>query len=133
MKKLLFLLVFITLCNCASVPMFNDYSYTKGWAHREIPPSQAVRNGEVIFDGKLSDGRSFSISDDGSLNAEDRMYYYNALYQDFGWRTNVEGEWSSYGGIIPLKGHIYINLKRGVAVYFYPDDTFYTFKLKVND
>ncbi len=134
MKKLLFLLVFITLSSCGtlSTPGINGFGYIKGWAYREMPPSQAVTNGEVIYEGKLSDGRTFSVLDDGTLNKDDRMYYYNALYQDFGWYRDMDGDWESYGGTRIKRGHLYINIKRGVAVYFYPELEFYTFKLKVN-
>ena len=135
MKKLILLLfipIAISLTSCGSVPMFNEYAYTKGWAHREMPPSQAVRNGEVVYEGKLSDGKTFSVLDDGSLNADDRMYHYNALYQDFGWNKDIEGNWESYNGTRIKRGYLYINIKRGVAVYFYPEAEFYTFKVKIN-
>jgi len=136
MKKVLYYifiaLLTINLTSCGSVPMFHNYAYTKGWALKEIPPSQAVRNGDVVLDGKLSDGRTFSVLDDGSLNADDRMYHYNALYQDFGWNRDMDGDWESYNGIRIKRGYIYMNIKRGVAVYFYPEAEFYTFKVKVN-
>tara|TARA_B100001996_G_scaffold76917_1_gene56775 strand:- start:45 stop:479 length:435 start_codon:yes stop_codon:yes gene_type:complete len=130
MKRFILFLLFITLYSCGSSRV-NDYAYVKGWAYKEMPPSQAVTNGEVIYEGKLSNGKIFSVLDDGTLNKDDRMYYYNALYQDFGWYRDMDGDWESYGGTRIKRGHLYINIKRGAAVYFYPEKEFYTFKVKV--
>ena len=81
MKKVLYYifiaLLTINLTSCGSVPMFHNYAYTKGWALKEIPPSQAVRNGDVVLDGKLSDGRTFSVG--GYIGGDDSTYYYNSL------------------------------------------------------
>ena len=168
MKKLLFLLVFIpiaislTSCGSVSVTPFEKYAYIKSWAYREMPPSQVVTNGEVFFEGKLSDGKTFSIGE--KIDDPDATHYYNALWQDLGWAlvskaspvpiaqteivinttsdiTNItedktikEGnQFTAYAGTHrPKAGHIYINLKRGVAVYFYSDKTFDSFRVKVN-
>ena len=136
MKKLIFLLFFIpiaiTLNSCGSVPMFNDYGYIKGWAYREMPPSQIVKNGDSFFEGKLSNGKTYSVFADETIDS-DTKYYYNALYQDLGWYSKDEDTWSAPAGSHrPMRGRLYINLKRGVAVYLYPETTFASFKVKVN-
>ena len=169
MKKLLFLLVFIPIaitlnsCGSASMIAFEKYAYIKYWAYREMPPSQVVTNGEVFYEGKLSDGKTFSIGE--YIGEPDATYYYNTLWQDLGWalvskaspvpiaqteivvnttsdilnisedKTIKEGnQFTAYAGTHrPKVGHIYINLKRGVAVYFYSDKTFDSFRVKVND
>ena len=50
-------------------------------------------------------------------------------------KTSEEGNQftANAGAHIPKAGHIYINLKRGIAVYFYSDKTFDSFRVKVND
>ena len=50
-------------------------------------------------------------------------------------KTSKEGnQFTAFPGTHrPKAGHIYINLKRGVAVYFYSDKTFDSFRVKVND
>ena len=54
--------------------------------------------------------------------------------QDLGWRKNLEGDWSSVGSDYTRvkRGYLYINLKKRVAVYFYPKDTFGTFRVTLN-
>ena len=169
MKKLLFLflvLLTITLTSCGSVPMltFEKYAYINNWAYREMPPSKVVTNGEIFYEGKLSNGKTFSIGE--YIDEPDATYYYNILWQDLGWRLvsknpatpiaqteivlnttsealNITEEKSEKGNQfvgnpsvynhIPRAGHIYINIERGIAVYFYSDRKFDSFRVKVND
>ena len=164
-SAILFIPIAITLNSCGSASMiaFEKYAYIKYWAYREMPPSQVVTNGEVFYEGKLSDGKTFSIGE--YIGEPDATYYYNALWQDLGWtlvsktspvpiaqteivvnttsdalniteeKTGEEGNQftANAGAHIPKAGHIYINLKRGIAVYFYSDKTFDSFRVKVND
>ena len=122
-------LLTINLTSCGSVRV-SDYSYLKGWAYKEIPPSQVRTSPDSFYEGKLSDGRIFSVG--GYVDESDNKYYYNALYQDLGWYSKDEDTWSGPAGSPrPKLGHLYINIKRGVAVYFYPKGTFDSFKVKV--
>jgi hypothetical protein len=124
-------LLTISLTSCGSVPMtgFDKYGYTNGWIYRDIPPSQVVTNGDMFFEDKLSDGRTFSVG--GYIGDPDSTYYYNSLWQDLGWYLE-KGTWSTYTGHRPKRGHLYINIKRGVAIYFYAEKKFNAFKVTIN-
>ena len=132
MKKLLLLLFIalltISLTSCGSVPMFNEYGYTKGWAFKEIPPSQVDTGREDFFEGNLSDGRTFSVGE--LIYGDDSAFYYNALMQDFGW-TRKGDEFEGIYTTTPKRGHLYIHLKREVAVYFYPVSSFNVFRTTI--
>ena len=133
MKKVLYYifiaLLTINLTSCGSVPMSNNYGYVKGWALKDIPPSQVTTSGDMFYESKLSDGRTFSVG--GYIGGDDSTYYYNSLMQDLGW-TRKGDEFEGYYTTDVKRGHLYINIKRGVAVYFYPVDTFSVFKVTIN-
>ena len=129
MKRFILFLLFITLYNCSSVRV-NNWGYVKGWAVKEMPPSQIVKNGDSFFDGKLSDGRIFEVFGDETIDS-DGKYYYNALYQDLGWYTKGDSWEADAGTFRPKRGHLYINIKRGVAIYLFPENNFSAFKVKV--
>ena len=53
--------------------------------------------------------------------------------QDFGWTLKDDKTWTAPSHARERKlGHIYINIKRGAAVYYYPDRNYSAFKVKVN-
>ena len=140
MKRFILFLLFITLYSCSSVRV-GDYSYIKGWAYKEIPPSQVSTSADSFYEGKLSDGRIISVG--GYIDDPDATFYYTALWQDLGWSRvsktesdgylNPEGDkfTANAGSHRPKRGHLYINIERGVAVYFYTTGTFNSFKVKV--
>jgi len=125
-------LLTISLTSCAT--LFGEYSTinTNNWLKYEILPSKILRNGEVFFEGKLSDGKTFSVFQDDKIDI-DQYYYYNSLYQDFGW-YDAGDMWKSSGNYRRVKlGYIYINPKRGAAVYLYPKGIFAAFKVRFNN
>ena len=143
MKKLAYILIAlltINLTSCGSSRV-SDYSYIKGWAYKEIPPSQVSTSADSFYEGKLSDGKIISVG--GYIDDPDSTFYYTALWQDLGWSRvsktesdgylNPEGDkfTANAGSHRPKRGHLYINLERGVAVYFYPDKAFNCFRVKV--
>ena len=132
MRKLAYILIAlltINLTSCGSARV-SDYGYIKGWAYKEIPPSQVRTSPDSFYEGKLSDGRIISVG--GYVDESDNEYYYNALFQDLGWYSKDKDTWSSPAGSHrPLYGRLYINIKRGAAVYLYPKGTFNAFKVKV--
>ncbi len=126
---ILIALLTINLTSCGSARV-SDYGYIKGWAYKEIPPSQVRTSPDSFYEGKLSDGKIISVG--GIIDDPDSTYYYNALWQDLNWYKNTKGGWSAPAGSHrPKDGHLYINIERGVAIYFYPVDTFNAFKVKV--
>ena len=96
-----------------------------------MPPSKIIKNGEGFFEGKLSDGSTFSVFFDEKI-ADDASYYYVILQQDFGWSLKNDNTWTAPQSTRNIKyGHIYINPSRRVAVYFYPERTYSAFKVNI--
>ena len=123
-------LLTINLTSCGSSRV-SDYSYIKGWAYKEIPPSQVSTSADSFYEGKLSDGRIISVG--GYIDDPDSSYYQNSLWLDLNWYKNAEGGWSAPGGSKrPKEGYLYINLKKRVSVYFYPKEGFNTFRVTLN-
>jgi len=119
----------IGLNSCAT---YSTASSNK-WLEYELPPSKIIKNGEVFFEGKLSDGSTFSVFADEKID-NDEGYYYVVLMQDFGWRSKDDETWTA-----PQDSHrkyklgrIYINPNRRVAIYFYPRGTYSAFKVNIN-
>lgn len=133
MKRYLLILLFslstIGLNSCASFAT----ATTNKWLAYELLPSKILRNGEVFFEGKLSDGSTFSVFQDDKIDI-DQYYYNNLLYQDFGWRSKDADTWtgSAYNRR-PKLGRIYINPRRQVAIYYYPKGTFAAFKVNIKN
>lgn len=132
MKKYIstILIVFLTigLTNCATYPTMN----TNKWLEYELPPSKILENGEIFFEGKLSDGSKFSVFADKIIDA-DANYYNAILRQDFGWQRRDSETWTSVQNARKIKvGHIYISPVRRVAVYYYPDGKYHSvFKVNI--
>jgi len=102
------------------------------WLEYEIPPSRINNSGRTIMDGNLSDGSKFYVFYDEEIDRDSR-HYYVILYQDFGWRLN-SGVWSAPQNARERKrGHIYVNPKRRVAVYFDPAGDYAAFKVKIEN
>ena len=53
------------------------------------------------------------------------------MIQDFGWHRNVDGNWSAANARRPKEGHMYINPQRQVALYFFPNGTYYAFRARI--
>ena len=109
--------------------MPDNYGVVKGWGYKEMPPSQVTTSGATFYTIKLSN-KSYSVG--GYIDDPDSTFYYNALYQDLGWNKDMDGDWESYGGTRVKRGHLYFDLKRGVAIYFYPEKTFNAFKVTLD-
>ena len=61
---------------------------TNKWLEYELPPSMITQNGNGFFEGKLSDGSTFSVFAD-QKTAEDGDYYHAMLHQDFGGEEEI--------------------------------------------
>ena len=145
MKKLLLFIPIVMMLNSCGPSLYRQDLNLGGyanadadrWIERTIPPSQVTKNGDMFFEEKLSKGGSFSV---GGHLEQDEAYWYNICMQDLGWRTNTEDGWTqtrdNYKQI--KRGYLYINLKKLVAVYFYPDvvgkdPTFNAFRVTINE
>ncbi|WP_316787084.1 hypothetical protein [Pedobacter frigiditerrae] len=117
----------ISLTSCATYTTINSNK----WLEYELPPSRIVQNGQVFFEGKLSDGSMFSVFTDDKIQ-EDARYYHIMLWQDFGWTLKDDKTWVSPPSARHRKlGHIYINPSRGAAVYYHPDREYSVFKVTI--
>ena len=143
MKKLLLFIPIVMMLNSCGPSLYRqDLNQVDAdadrWIERTIPPSQVTKNGDMFFEEKLSrGGSSFSV---GGHIKEDETYWYNTLMQDLGWRTNTEDGWTQTKETSKRikRGYLYINLKKRVAVYFYPDEagkgpTFNSFRVTINE
>jgi hypothetical protein len=122
----IFLMVWLFLIiGCASLATASSNT----WVEREIPPSM-IDNDGVIVSVKLTDSSICHVYYDRKI-ASDAEFYYSILMQDFGWYENGD-KWNGnqYSRRYKL-GHIYINPKRQVAVYFYPKGTFGAFGVNI--
>ena len=129
MKKLLLLLFIPLVLGCGSLDLYKDYGTVKGWGYKEMLPSQVALNGETFYEGKLSQGKAFSVG--GRIGGDDATYYYNALMQDFGW-TREGDEFTGYYTTSIKRGRLYFSLKREVAIYFWPETSFSVYRLTIN-
>ena len=131
MKKFILLLVLTSFVSCGSLKTANPNA--DRWIERTVLPSQVSTRVAIIFKEDLKTGIYESYSVGGYIDDPDSTYYYNSLYQDFNWYKNAEGGWSAPGGSKrPKEGYLYINLKKRVAVYFYPKEGFNTFRVTLN-
>ncbi len=131
MKNIFCVIVIAFLCNafflgCAVY----STATTNKWLEYELPPSKIKKNGSSFFEGKLSDGSMFSIFYDNEID-NDGEFYYAVLMQNWGWTRNGDTWSAKQGSRREKRGHIYINPKRGVAVYFYPEKHFNAFKVNI--
>ena len=146
MKKLLLFIPIVLMLNSCGPSLYlqdlNQGGYANvdadRWIERTIPPSQISTLGDMFFEEKLSKGgSSFSV---GGYLEQDGAYWYNICMQDLGWRTNTEDGWTQTKETSKRikRGYLYINLKKRVAVYFYPDEagkgpTFNSFRVTINE
>ena len=132
-KTTLILTIFIALIinSCDSYSTYAT-STSNVWLEFELPPSRILNNGDVFFESTLSDGTKISVYSDREIT-KDASYYQTLLWQDFGWTLKNDKTWEGPAGSRQRKhGYIYVNPRRGVAVYFYPERTYEAFKAKLN-
>ena len=134
MKKLLLLFIPIALIinSCGSFATFNGSSPNSVlWIEQEMLPSQIKTNGDVFFTGTFKDGSTFSVFSDDTIDT-DSGYYYNSIMQDFGWAYNGIN-WQDVSGFARsfTYGALYVNPKKRIAVYIYPQRTYSAFKVTI--
>ena len=116
MKKLLLLFVLCSvIVSCGSTRSLYSDTY---WHEREIPPSELKDYSNVW--GRFSDGTKYRLID--PIGVEDSEYYYELLMKEFGWVRNIDGGFSSNDGRRTNRGSLYVSSKRGIAIYFHPED-----------
>lgn len=131
MRKLILIMLLAVVSSCTYMAPSSGKS--NRWLEREMRPSLISYDGEEFYITALSNGDQLCVYYD-YIPSEDKDFYYEILMQDFGWRRNTKGGWTSNGSDYKrtLNGHIYINPARHIAVYFNPEtDKFSVFKVKV--
>lgn len=93
-----------------------------------MKPSQVNDGGAVFYSQTLKNGEIVSVYYDDAL-IEDGNYYRNQLWESFGWTvgTYSQATASAYASK-PSNSSLYISVKRGVALYIYPDGKFQVYK-----
>ena len=134
MKKFITVIAFsiitLTFLNCRSTYITKN---SDRWKKFELRPSQVSYSGATFFTSRLDDNNYFGIFYDDEV-FDDRKFYYNILMDDFGWTLGTNDIWTAdpYTVRRTKFGHIYVNPKRKVAVYFNPSTEKYTaFKVKI--
>ena len=135
MKKFILLLVLTSFVSCGALNSANPNA--DRWIERTILPSQVTSayNTGVIFKEYLKTGNYESYSVGGVIDDPDSTYYYNLLWDSFGWDRISEDQFEERtpNRNRPKKSNLYINIKKGVAVYLYPDKGFNAFRVTLNN
>ena len=113
---------------CATTSNLRTTSTSLKWYPLDMRPSQIKRDGSIFYTTRLNNTEGISIYRDESLN-DDETYYYNQLMESFGWTRDGDGFKGSHEAINPSRGILYVSIRRGVAVYLYPDNTFAVYKV----
>ncbi len=101
------------------------------WLEYDLPPSKITKNGHSFFNGSLGgDNSSFFVFYDSELSV-DADFYYNLHMESRGWTRVSKDNFQGYGAQHPKRGHLYINPKRRVAIYYYPKENFNVFKVDI--
>ena len=137
MKRIVCLFLFFSLSSCFTLDLFGipyqvDFNEkTNKWLWVDMLPSQVKTDGDVIFKGTLKKGGYFNVYLDQSL-LNDGTYYYNQLFKSYGWTRMGGGiQQASIYAKRPKLGALHISVKRGVAIYMYPDSEWQIFRISV--
>ena len=130
LKNLSLILLFPLLTSCAAAFNINQTVNGDSWYPVNLRPSQITLDGSKIYSNQISENGFIEVYYDDALDV-DGEYYYNQLYESYGWTSASGGEFigSSYSAI-PSRSTLHISIKRGVAIYLYPDARFSVFGIR---
>ena len=135
MRKMLVLLFAIALTGNSSCGVASNIQKTvksNKWFGVNMKPSDVDTTGSVFYSATLKNGEMISVYYDDELY-EDGTYYRNQLWESYGWTMGV-GQFataSSYA-VKPSQSTLHISIKRGVAIYIFPDSEFRIFRVSKN-
>ena len=130
LKNLSLILLIPLLTGCAAAFSINETVNGNSWYPVSMKPSQISLDGRIIYSNQLSDNEFIEVYYDDAL-VVDGAYYYNQLYESYGWTPASGGEFiGSQYSVIPNRSTLHISIKRGVAIYLYPDDQFSVFGIR---
>ena len=130
MKKLVLLLFIsiLTFSSCGSSSSLKGSANTWNWYGVGMRPSQLSSDGSVFYRAQVDDEEYIEVYFDKSLST-DATYYYNQLWQQYGWSRNGDTWSASQYANRPNSAVLHISVKRGVAVYIYPESKFRVFRV----
>ena len=130
LKNLSLILLFPLLTSCASAFSLKETVNGNAWYAVSMKPSQISLDGSIIYSNQLSENEFIEVYYNHALDV-DGYYYYNQLYKSYGWTPTSGGEFiGSQYSAIPSRSTLHISIKRGVAIYLYPDDQFTVFGIR---
>ena len=120
---------------CAASPRVTPT--TNRWVAFEVLPPSIVlnaRQGEIILSETLAGGSTLIVYRDFNIPSIDRQFVYTQIRQDFGWQRSRGGYWtrarsSSNRNIV--RGNMYVNPHRRMAIYFFPDETWGVYGVRI--
>ena len=128
MKKLLYFFLFATLLGCGVASNLQSSAKGSGWYPVNMKPSQVETDGSVFYSQKVDDTEYIEVYYDSSLYV-DGTYYYNQLMASYGWSRSGNIMTASAYASRPRYAALHISVKRGVAIYMYPDAEFRVFRV----
>tara|TARA_R100001480_G_C4602651_1_gene163417 strand:+ start:61 stop:468 length:408 start_codon:yes stop_codon:yes gene_type:complete len=135
MKKAFVLLFAIALTgniSCGVAFKLDKTVKSNRWFAVEMKPSQVKTDGSIFYSATLDNNETVSVYADAEL-VEDGGYYRNQLWASYGWTVgSSEIATASAYAEQPQLSTLFISIKRGVAIYIYPDSTFQIFKVIKN-
>ena len=129
MKKILYLFLFATLLGCGVASNLKSSAKGSGWYPVNMKPSQVISDGTVFYSQKVDDTEYIEVYYDSDL-AVDGTYYYNQLMASYGWSRSGNMMTASQYASRPRYAALHISIKRGVAIYMYPEAEFRVFKVR---
>ena len=130
MKKLLLLLFIPLLSGCGAALSIKQTVNGNGWYPVSMRPSQISLNGDGFYANELNDNEFIEVYFDDSL-VIDGAYYYHQLLASYGWTPTSGGKIvASQYSTLPSRSTLHISVKRGVAIYLYPDEVYDIFGLR---
>ena len=123
MKSIPFLLFLLLFVGCVSI---RTESRNEWLAYSPVPSQLASTNNIIMRTTKFSDGATCYVVRNPSVSANDAIYYYHLLRQDFGWWRDSDGDWSGTAySRSPVSGTMYVNPAQKIAIYFFVDRNTY--------
>lgn len=131
MKKLFLLLVLVSLSSCGIATSLDRSAKSWNWYPVQLRPSQVSTDGSVFYTGTLKNGRTVSVYYDDSLYV-DGKFYRNQLWEQYGWTMGTDeiATADAYAEK-PSLSTLHISIKRGVALYLYPNSEFQIFRISI--
>ena len=130
MKKILYFFLLALFLACGSASTLLKSATTSNWYGVELRPSQVLTNGDNFYTRPLNNKENeyITVFYDTSLY-QDGTYYYNQLWASYGWNRNGDILTASQYAVKPNNSTLHISVKRGVAIYIYPDGEFRVFRV----